>query len=344
VCPRLAFETVADLADDDDSSDIAAPEAQERLRSAIEGGVRKILSKLGICTIDGYRDARAFEVLGLGADVVERCLAGAPNVVGGLDLVQVGAMVLTQHAEAWPADGSTPTLASPGWVRVRIGGDPHANDKPVVAALNELTGTTPTARGSEPPSAAARLTAAAHLLQRAIAGDDEELYRRFAQLVDDRPPLALVDQLEVLPDVAPVPIDEVESAESIARRFSTGAMSHGALSKEAHETLAAAMNLLGARSNCGEGGEDPQRFRTRGRGRDDRNSSIKQVASGRFGVTPEYLAVADEIQIKMAQGSKPGEGGQLPGHKVTREIAALRHTQPGVGLISPPPHHDIYSI
>ncbi|MEZ5207924.1 MAG: glutamate synthase-related protein [Acidimicrobiales bacterium] len=344
VCPRLAFETVADLADDDDSSDIAAPEAQERLRSAIEGGVRKILSKLGICTIDGYRDARAFEVLGLGADVVERCLAGAPNVVGGLDLVQVGAMVLTQHAEAWPADGSTPTLASPGWVRVRIGGDPHANDKPVVAALNELTGTTPTARGSEPPSAAARLTAAAHLLQRAIAGDDEELYRRFAQLVDDRPPLALVDQLEALPAEAPVPIDEVESAESIARRFSTGAMSHGALSKEAHETLAAAMNLLGARSNCGEGGEDPQRFRTRGRGRDDRNSSIKQVASGRFGVTPEYLAVADEIQIKMAQGSKPGEGGQLPGHKVTREIAALRHTQPGVGLISPPPHHDIYSI
>ena len=130
----------------------------------------------------------------------------------------------------------------------------------------------------------------------------------------------------------------------IVRRFSTGAMSHGALSKEAHETLAQAMNLLGGMSNCGEGGEDPARYRTRGQGRDDKNSKIKQIASGRFGVTPDYLAHADELQIKIAQGSKPGEGGQLPGHKVSAEIARLRHTQPGVGLISPPPHHDIYSI
>ena len=142
----------------------------------------------------------------------------------------------------------------------------------------------------------------------------------------------------------PVPLEEVEPASEIARRFSTGAMSHGALSKEAHETLAQAMNLIGGRSNCGEGGEDPDRFHTRGLGRDDKNSRIKQVASGRFGVTPEYLAHAEELQIKMAQGSKPGEGGQLPGHKVSDEIARLRHTQPGVGLISPPPHHDIYSI
>ena len=162
--------------------------------------------------------------------------------------------------------------------------------------------------------------------------------------MNGRPPTELHDLLELVPAGPPVPLDEVEPALAITRRFSTGAMSHGALSREAHETLTEAMNLIGGTSNCGEGGESYARFRTRGQAKGDKNSRIKQIASGRFGVTPEYCAFADELNIKMAQGSKPGEGGQIPGNKVSEEIAALRHTQPGIGLISPPPHHDIYSI
>ena len=184
---------------------------------------------------------------------------------------------------------------------------------------------------------------AAHLLQGAIKGGRADLYERFRELVESRPTTELRDLLELVPSGEPVPLDEIEPVEAITARFSTGAMSHGALSAEAHETLAIAMNMIGGKSNCGEGGEDPARYRTRGTDR-DRNSRIKQIASGRFGVTPEYCAFADEFNIKIAQGSKPGEGGQLPGHKVSGEIARLRHTQPGVGLISPPPHHDIYSI
>ena len=169
-------------------------------------------------------------------------------------------------------------------------------------------------------------------------------YQRFADLVNGRPATELHDLLELVPAGPPVPLDEVEPALAITRRFSTGAMSHGALSREAHETLTEAMNLIGGLSNCGEGGESYTRFKTRGQAKGDKNSRIKQIASGRFGVTPEYCAFADELNIKMAQGSKPGEGGQIPGNKVSEEIAALRHTQPGIGLISPPPHHDIYSI
>jgi glutamate synthase (ferredoxin) len=185
---------------------------------------------------------------------------------------------------------------------------------------------------------------AAHLLQKALRADRDDLYEQFAALVNERPAAELRDLLELVPAATPAPLDEVEPAASIAQRFSTGAMSHGSLSAEAHETLAEAMNLIGGRSNCGEGGEDPYRYRTRGQATGDKNSKIKQIASGRFGVTPEYCAFADELQIKMAQGSKPGEGGQLPGVKVSTEIARLRHTVPGVPLISPPPHHDIYSI
>jgi glutamate synthase (ferredoxin) len=184
---------------------------------------------------------------------------------------------------------------------------------------------------------------AAHVLQQALRDRSSELYDRFAALVASRPVTELHDLLEPIAGATAIPLDEVEPARAITARFSTGAMSHGSLSAEAHETLAIAMNMIGGRSNCGEGGEAADRFRTRGSDR-DRNSRIKQIASGRFGVTPEYCMYADELNIKMAQGSKPGEGGQLPGHKVTAEIARLRHTQPGVGLISPPPHHDIYSI
>ncbi|MGE3620024.1 MAG: glutamate synthase-related protein [Acidimicrobiia bacterium] len=335
VCPRLLLQTVAQEADDAVGQDLVSPDAQSRVQAALEAGVLKIMSKMGIATVDSYRGAQLFEAVGLGPDVMDRCFPGTPSVVGGLPLAELGADVLRRHAAAHPE----PHLESPGWIRVRKGGEPHAHGKEEVQALNDLT------LVQEPtPDGRSREVAAAHLLQRAIAGEGYEGYERFAALVDRRAPLELHDLLEAVPAGPAVDLDEVEPVAEICRRFSTGAMSHGALSREAHETLARAMNLIGAMSNCGEGGEDPARFRTRGQGRDDRNSRIKQVASGRFGVTPEYLAFADEIQIKMAQGSKPGEGGQLPGHKVTAEIARLRHTQPGVGLISPPPHHDIYSI
>jgi glutamate synthase domain-containing protein 2/glutamate synthase domain-containing protein 1/glutamate synthase domain-containing protein 3 len=342
VCPRLALETVAADADESESENVVSPEAQDRFRAAAEAGVLKILSKMGISTVDSYRGAQIFEVLGLDASVVDVCFAGTPSIVGGVGWDALGEDVLTLHAQAFPADDRV-DLASPGYFRVRKGGEAHGLDKDTVQALNDLT------LVQEAPPLADRDPmvadmAAAHVLQRAIAGASDEMYAKFAALVNDRPPLELHDLLEWKSDRAPISIDDVEPASAIAARFSTGAMSHGALSKEAHETLAQAMNLIGGKSNCGEGGEDPERFRTRGLGRNDKNSKIKQVASGRFGVTPEYLAFADEIQIKMAQGSKPGEGGQLPGHKVSREIAHLRYTQPGVGLISPPPHHDIYSI
>jgi glutamate synthase domain-containing protein 2/glutamate synthase domain-containing protein 3 len=294
------------------------------------------MSKMGISTVDSYRGAQIFEVVGLDAEVVDVCFTATPNVVGGMGWHGLGEDVLARHAAAW---GDRPDLTSPGFFRVRKGGEPHAKDKDTVQALNDLS------LVQEPPGDGhTREMLTAHLLQAAIRSESSERYDAFAKLANDRAVIELHDLLELVPAAEPVPVDEVEPARAIVRRFSTGAMSHGALSKEAHETLAQAMNLLGAMSNCGEGGEDPYRYRTRGQGRDDKNSKIKQVASGRFGVTPEYLAHADELQIKMAQGSKPGEGGQLPGHKVSAEIARLRHTQPGVGLISPPPHHDIYSI
>jgi glutamate synthase (ferredoxin) len=303
VCPRLAFETAAALAAADKlGGDRPSPaEAQLRLREAFEDGVLKIMSKLGIADVASYRGAQLFEAIGLADDVVETCLAGTPSSVGGVGFAELERELLARTAAT--------ELENPGYVKFRKGGERHATSPPVVEALQQ----------------------AAHALRR---GD----YDRFAALVNEREPLELRDLLELAPAAQPVPLAEVEPAGSIVRRFSSGAMSHGSLSAEAHETVALAFNRLGARSNSGEGGEDPTRFRT------DRNSRIKQVASARFGVTPEYLAFAHELQIKIAQGSKPGEGGQLPGEKVTAEIARLRHTQPGVPLISPPPHHDIYSI
>jgi glutamate synthase domain-containing protein 2/glutamate synthase domain-containing protein 1/glutamate synthase domain-containing protein 3 len=382
VCPRLALETVAAEADRSESAEVISPEAQARFLAAIEAGVLKVLSKMGIATVDSYRGAQIFESIGLAPEIVDPCFSGTPAPVGGVGWDVLGADVLGWHrAAGWDADAAAEVavdLESPGFFRVRKGGEPHGHSKEMVDALTQLT------LSAEPPRATARgggravaadgngarngarngrvaravgvsddastdpavtAMAAAHLLQRAIAGESYDQYEGFARLVNERSPMELHDLLELRPPAgAAVPLDEVEPASAIVARFSTGAMSHGSLSKEAHENLARAMNLIGARSNCGEGGEDPARFATRGQGRDDRNSKIKQVASGRFGVTPEYLAYADEIQIKIAQGSKPGEGGQLPGHKVSKEIARLRHTQPGVGLISPPPHHDIYSI
>ena len=336
ICPGLALATVAAEADKADDGDVTSPEAQGRFQAAVEAGVLKILSKMGICTVDSYRGAQIFEVVGLAPEVVDVCFTGSPNVVGGIGWRALGEDVLERHASVW---GGRADLASPGFYRVRKGGEPHSKDKDTTQALNDLT-----LVQEKDDDGQDRGMLVAHLLQSAIRSESSERYDAFAKLANDRALIELHDLLELAPTGDTVALDEVEPAAGIARRFSTGAMSHGALSREAHETLAQAMNLLGGMSNCGEGGEDPLRYRTRGRGRDDKNSKIKQIASGRFGVTPEYLAHADELQIKMAQGSKPGEGGQLPGHKVSAEIARLRHTQPGVGLISPPPHHDIYSI
>jgi glutamate synthase (ferredoxin) len=317
ICPRLALEAVAADADESEDSALTSPEAQDNLQAALEDGVLKILSKMGISTVDSYRGAQIFEAIGLGREVVDVCFTGMPTPVSGLGWTALGEDALARHA----ASG----LDNPGYYRdLKRGGEYHTHNKDVVDALGNM--------------------AAAHLLQKAIKGDRDDLYAEFAALVNDRPPVELRDLLELVPAGSPVPLHEVEPAADIVRRFSTGAMSHGSLSAEAHETLAEAMNLLGGKSNCGEGGEAQYRYRTRGQATGDKNSRIKQIASGRFGVTPEYCAHADELQIKIAQGSKPGEGGQLPGHKVSDEIARLRHTQPGVTLISPPPHHDIYSI
>ncbi len=302
ICPRLALETVAALAEADKlGGDRPSPaEAQLRFREAIEDGVLKIMSKMGIADVASYRGAQLFEALGLARDVVETCFPGTPSQIGGVGFAELERELLLRRDAAEPEN--------PGYAKFRKGGEPHATNPDVVEAL-----------------------------QHAVAVRERASYDRYARLVNDRTPLELRDLLE-LTAASSIPLDEVEPASSIIRRFSSGAMSHGSLSAEAHENVAIAFNRLGARSNSGEGGEDASRFRS------DRNSRIKQVASARFGVTPEYLAFADELQIKIAQGSKPGEGGQLPGHKVTAEIARLRHTEPGVPLISPPPHHDIYSI
>jgi glutamate synthase (ferredoxin) len=303
ICPGLALETVAQEADNSDS-EMGGPEAQQRLQSAMEDGVLKVMSKMGISTVASYRGAQIFEVIVLGP--------------GGVGWQELGDDALARHREYRLVDG--------GYYRSlkKAGSEYHTHNDPVVKALNEFK--------------------AAHLLQSAIRDESNEIYERFAELVNNRPPTELHDLLEFVPAGPPVPLEEVEPVEAITARFSTGAMSHGALSREAHETLAEGMNLIGGKSNCGEGGEARYRYLTRGQEKGDKNSRIKQIASGRFGVTPEYCAYADELNIKMAQGSKPGEGGQIPGAKVSEEIATLRHTQPGIGLISPPPHHDIYSI
>ncbi len=318
VCPRLALQTVARLAAADKvGGDRPDPgEAQQRLLAALEDGVLKVMSKMGISDVASYRGARLFEAVGLDRRICKRFLGDTPSAVGGVGLDRLEREALDRLAASV---AERPELENPGFYKFRKGGEPHATNPEVVEALQ--------ASVSE-----------AHALRSAVRGDRSDLYERFAELVNGRAPIELRDLLELVPAGPPVPIEEVEPAEAIVRRFSGGAMSHGALSAEAHETIAVALNRLGARSNSGEGGEDPARYRTH------RNSAIKQVASARFGVTAEYAVFADELQIKIAQGSKPGEGGQIPAHKVTEEIARLRNTRPGVSLISPPPHHDIYSI
>ncbi|MGH9269483.1 MAG: glutamate synthase-related protein, partial [Acidimicrobiales bacterium] len=239
-------------------------------------------------------------------DVIETCFTGTASPVGGVGFQEIAEDVLSRHTAAYHA---SPRLDNPGYFKHHTRGEYHATNPQVVDAL--------------------------HL---AVKDGQWDSYHRFAELVERRPPTEPRDLLELVAAGPPIPLDEVEPVEAICTRFSTGAISHGAIGKEAHETLAVAFNMIGGKANTGEGGENPSRYRT------EKNSPIKQIASGRFGVTPEYCSYADELNIKMAQGSKPGEGGQIPGKKVTEEIARQRHTQPGVALISPPPHHDIYSI
>ena len=275
-------------------------------RAGLRKGLFKIMSKMGISTIASYRSSQLFEIVGLADEVVGLCFTGTESRVAGADFADLESDALALAARAWNPRES---LAQGGLLKYVHGGEYHMYNPDVIAAL-----------------------------QAAVASGDAAHYRQFAQLVNERPAATFRDLLALRPQGAPIALAEVEPAEAILARFDSAGMSLGALSPEAHEALAIAMNRLGARSNSGEGGEDPARYRS------EKNSKIKQVASGRFGVTPEYLVHAEVLQIKIAQGAKPGEGGQLPGHKVNDMIAALRFARPGVGLISPPPHHDIYSI
>jgi glutamate synthase (ferredoxin) len=317
ICPRLALETLASMAAGDKigGDHPSPPEAQVRFKTAIEDGVLKVMSKMGISDVASYCGAQIFEAIGLAQEVVDVAFRGTPCPVGGVGFAELEEDVLDRSAAA---GAGKPELENPGYVKFRKGGELHETSPDVVDSAHEL--------------------AAAHALRGAVRRENRELYDRFAGLVNGRPPMELRDLLELVPAAQALPLGEVEPAGEIAKRFSSGAMSHGALSAEAHELVAIALNRLGGKANSGEGGEDPARFAT------EKACRIKQVASGRFGVTPAYASWADELQIKIAQGSKPGEGGQLPAHKVSEEIARLRHTQPGVALISPPPHHDIYSI
>ena len=317
VNPYLMLETLADLVD----LDLLPPgmtkdEAQRRATKGIAKGLLKTISKMGISTIPSYCGAQVFEAIGLSRELVDRHFTGTASRIGGIGIEALARDTLGRHARAYPGthDGLLPVTGLYSW---RRDGEHHQWNPETIA-----------------------------LLQHAVRHGGYDTYEEYAQLVNDdstrRSTLRGLMRFRE-PDDGGVPIEEVEPAQEIVKRFSTGAMSLGSLSREAHETLAVAMNRIGGRSNTGEGGEDPVRYVADPNG-DSRRSAIKQVASGRFGVNANYLANADELQIKMAQGAKPGEGGQLPGHKVDRYIASVRLTTPGVGLISPPPHHDIYSI
>jgi glutamate synthase (ferredoxin) len=318
ICPRLALESVAQLAAADKvgGDRPSAEEAQGRLLAALEDGVLKVMSKMGISDVASYRGARLFEAVGLDHVLCDRFFGGTPSRIGGIGLDRLEADALARLAASTE---TKPELENPGFYKFRKGGEVHTTSPEVVEALHAAV-------------------AEAHALKTATRESRSDLYEKFKELVNGRAPVEPRDLLELVPAGEPVELDDVEPIESIVRRFSGGAMSHGSLSAEAHETIAIALNRLGGKSNSGEGGEDPSRYGT------ERNSRIKQIASARFGVTAAYAVSADELQIKIAQGSKPGEGGQIPAHKVTEEIARLRNTQPGVSLISPPPHHDIYSI
>ena len=320
--PYLAFETLLDAhARGEFPREVDASEVVSRFIKSIGKGVLKVMSKMGISTYQSYCGAQIFDAVGLNSDVIGRYFTGTSTMIEGVGLPEIAQETASRHSDAF---GNSPVLLHAldvgGEYAYRLRGEEHAWTPDNVATL-----------------------------QHAVRMNADDKYREFARMVNDqnerlttiRGLFRIITATER--GLTPVPLADVEPAKDIVRRFATGAMSYGSISKEAHETLALAMNSIGAKSNTGEGGEEPERFRVLPNGRSKR-SAIKQVASGRFGVTTEYLVNADVMQIKIAQGAKPGEGGQLPGHKVDAKIAKVRHSTPGVGLISPPPHHDIYSI
>ncbi len=317
VNPYMAFEAIHKLHADGDLPAAASIEQLiDQYITAVKKGLLKTMAKMGISTLRSYHSAQQFEAVGLARELVERYFTGTASRIGGVGLDVIAREALQRHSAAYGRrEPGTLELDFGGEYQFRLDGEAHLWNPTTVTKL-----------------------------QQAVLQNNPQLYEEFARAVNDqaRELCTLRGLFELLPG-QPVPLEEVEPAGEIVKRFNTGAMSHGSISREAHETLALAMNRLGGMSNTGEGGEDPARYRPLPNG-DSLNSAIKQVASARFGVTIEYLAHARVLQIKMAQGAKPGEGGQLPGHKVTEEIARLRHSTPGVSLISPPPHHDIYSI
>jgi glutamate synthase (NADPH/NADH) large chain len=309
VYPFLSYQTLFDMnrrGEIKGRQDEPVHEIGRTYRQGIRKGLLKILSKMGISTVAGYRGAQLFEIIGLDREIVDMCFPGTPSRISGAGFVDIENEYRAQLAAA---RNPNYTLPAGGLLKAIPDGEYHMYNPPVVTHL-----------------------------QTAVRSGDARHYRKYADEVNSRPPSTLRDLLALRDDTTPVAIDEVEASANILKRFDSAGMSLGALSPEAHEALATAMNRLGARSNSGEGGEDPARYGT------ERTSKIKQVASGRFGVTAAYLVSAEVLQIKIAQGAKPGEGGQLPGDKVNALIARLRYAKPGIGLISPPPHHDIYSI
>ncbi|MEB3369116.1 glutamate synthase large subunit [Saccharopolyspora mangrovi] len=320
VNPYVAMATVEDLVTTGVIKGTEAEQATANLIKALGKGVRKTMSKMGVSTVASYTGAQIFEAIGLGEEVVQRCFTGTTSRLGGVGFDVLAQEVAERHRRAYPVDGvQAPhrSLSIGGEYQWRREGEPHLFNPKTVFKLQHST-----------------------------RSGRYEVFKEYTQAVDDQSrDLMTLRGLFKFKEGArkPVPVDEVEPVSSIVKRFATGAISYGSISQEMHETLAIAMNRLGGKSNTGEGGEDADRFTPDDNG-DSRRSAIKQVASGRFGVTSEYLVNADDIQIKMAQGAKPGEGGQLPGGKVYPWVAKTRHSTPGVGLISPPPHHDIYSI
>lgn len=320
VNPYLAMESAEDLVLHGIITDVSADKAVYNLIKALGKGVLKVMSKMGISTIASYTGAQVFEALGLSQELVDEYFVGTTSRLGGVGIDVIAEETIKRHHIAYPPGGEIPNtkrLPIGGEYQWRREGEPHLFDPETVFAL-----------------------------QHATRAKRYDIFKRYTTRIDEQSEsLMTLRGLFTFKEGLrkSIPIDEVEPVSSIVKRFSTGAMSYGSISQEAHETLAIAMNRLGAKSNTGEGGEDPERFTPLPNG-DSKRSAIKQVASGRFGVTSEYLVNADDLQIKMAQGAKPGEGGQLPGNKVYPWIAKTRHSTPGVGLISPPPHHDIYSI
>ena len=314
VYPYLAYKTIEDMVKTYQIKTTSAEKAKQNFIQAAEKGIKKIMSKMGISTLNSYQGAQIFEAVGISKKLLDKYFSGTRSSLDGLDLKLLEKESLLQHQIAWEDSSHTNILAVGGEYNWRVQGERHAYNPTTI-----------------------------HLLQQAAWQNDYTIFKEFTKQMNELELYKIRNLLDFTSHKKSIPLAEVELESEIVKRFCTGAMSIGAISKESHEDLAIAMNQLGARSNTGEGGEDKARYVLDKDG-NSRNSSIKQIASGRFGVTSYYLSQAKEIQIKIAQGAKPGEGGQLKGFKVDAYIAKLRHTIQGVPLISPPPHHDIYSI